>query len=817
MSATVAKMQLTTLSRIVRIATCGIALLIFASPVPFVAAQCQAQKLLLIDMPGANWTGEERQGGHWGNALLSADKVTIYIRHEGPGGDQWPPPPEPNAIVITLPNQWDDKSADETLLPVLKQAFEKCKDVHVIVDKNITLSGHLLPRPQSQEDRWAAMVVEYIIKHKPSNFIGVLAEHSRGTVTNAYIINFDGISYVILASPRGDQSLEFIWRIPSSVKVDIITAIWDAPSWRWFQRLSDIIKNPNVRIIQLHDFGGPVTTHSRVQQTKYYGTWKIITATGETVVQGTLEQILELPGRRKDLAMGTPQPTADVTPQGLPTVDILPPWPTNTPQPPLPSTGGTRTPSGMDQPPPPNTPRPSSLGGVNFASVDLRYLTEFDGNTIGVGFRALPTKDGIGLDLMQAIDLAWNSFFTWLALSPEKFWVNLNPNEPSRIIDPEFGRTDAGRIMLQADLEMKKTVAKLIHPDSATGKAFWDQLYDYAERQQIDRLCSSLRQWIVPGNVIVYADADEIYIVDATLDVKLESDYLKLPGTDAAVAAVCDVDPTLQVQAAALFREMILPELIKEVNTAPEYREIRSIFNSRIVAEWYKTQHRANAQMFANIIERGNAADWYSATPWSPQALFEEYLRLLTQGVFSITRQTQTIEGNYIITITRTYFYGGVDFTKLVLNPIDYSTLITQKPGVNQQVYDALFNLTGASGEGEVWFGGLYSTSQGGGEPPQMPVPALATSSPIAHSGAQTGGALTPAATSTTSSPNAQTGVALTPAATSAASSPNAQTGGALTPVATSTPSGSSFTCGISAIAMMLFILIGWLIVRRLV
>jgi hypothetical protein len=69
-----------------------------------------------------------------------------------------------------------------------------------------------------------------------------------------------------------------------------------------------------------------------------------------------------------------------------------------------------------------------------------------------------------------------DTFFTWLALPPQSFWVNLNPNQPDRIIDPQLARTDAGRVMLESDLLLKKTTVGLINPDTPLGDAFWDEL-----------------------------------------------------------------------------------------------------------------------------------------------------------------------------------------------------------------------------------------------------------------------------------------------------------------------------------------------------
>jgi len=120
-----------------------------------------------------------------------------------------------------------------------------------------------------------------------------------------------------------------------------------------------------------------------------------------------------------------------------------------------------------------NLPASPSSGGIDFSSLELRYLADrgsADQEGLRYAFRVRPTVDGQasvgGLPYAQQ---ASDAFFVWLALPPSSFTVNLNPNEPNRIIDAKFGRTDAGRALLEADLQLKKTTAALIHPNTELG------------------------------------------------------------------------------------------------------------------------------------------------------------------------------------------------------------------------------------------------------------------------------------------------------------------------------------------------------------
>jgi len=118
------------------------------------------------------------------------------------------------------------------------------------------------------------------------------------------------------------------------------------------------------------------------------------------------------------------------------------------------------------------------LGGVDFSSLELRYLSDVssaDTSATGFAFRARPAGTAGGGE-PGTPKRASDAFFVWLALPTSAMWVNLNPSEPDRIIDPRFGRTSTGRVLLEADLRMKKTAARLTNPNTRLGARFWREL-----------------------------------------------------------------------------------------------------------------------------------------------------------------------------------------------------------------------------------------------------------------------------------------------------------------------------------------------------
>ena len=91
--------------------------------------------------------------------------------------------------------------------------------------------------------------------------------------------------------------------------------------------------------------------------------------------------------------------------------------------------------------------------------------------------------------------------------------------------------------------------------------------------------------WIVPEKAVVYenAKAGTAYIVESKLKVMLEQDYLSLHKHVFARNDVASVG-------ANIIREIVIPELTKEVNYGQNFAQLRQVYNSLILATWYKNK-----------------------------------------------------------------------------------------------------------------------------------------------------------------------------------------------------------------------------------
>eukprot|EP00164_Ancoracysta_twista_P004391 GFYU01005920.1.p1 GENE.GFYU01005920.1~~GFYU01005920.1.p1 ORF type:complete len:372 (-),score=106.05 GFYU01005920.1:116-1231(-) len=306
-------------------------------------------------------------------------------------------------------------------------------------------------------------------------------------------------------------------------------------------------------------------------------------------------------------------------------------------------------------------------------------------------FKAEKVDDGsvkpqLTFDPKRSLDTAVDAFKVFTALPHDNFWVNLNPNEQANIIENNFGNTTAGRVLLEADLRMKKTVGELVHPDSETGGQFWGEFYSH-QNALSNMLCFSFRTWIVPGKVTVVDFQDVVYILEAKMDVKMESEYYRIKGVDHDEASGCpeQADPALQEMARELYQELILPQLIDRINTGEEYAQIREVFYARVLSEWYRglndgpaAESSDNGQK-ARIVPGGDEsagnliADSYPRVEFDALAVFDAYVASLNSGEFKLIRKVAVEDRVY----PRNFFYGGVDFTKIdveYLSPEDVMT-----------------------------------------------------------------------------------------------------------------------------------------------
>jgi D-alanyl-D-alanine dipeptidase len=307
----------------------------------------------------------------------------------------------------------------------------------------------------------------------------------------------------------------------------------------------------------------------------------------------------------------------------------------------------------------------SSFSQDRFRPLHLRYL-QYEPQTSN--FKMLVDKGNLkslsNSFAEQSTKTLLQYFLIGVALPNDSFWVNLRPDSPDNVIDPFLAQTDVGKILLEADVQLKKDTALATSPETREGKEYWDKLYKRAGEifgSQNVTIPTLTRPWIVPGEIIVRESSDNAYVYKATLKVMLEEDYLKSTENRGQRTDYTFDDPRLKelnVYATEILREKIIPKLTLEVNTSKRYAALRQVYYSLILAQWFKQGFKA--QPVGKDIPLPDSRDLTglaSKQAWSKDTYFQQYQKSFKEGEYNFKTPVSTPYGQVI----RSYFSGGID------------------------------------------------------------------------------------------------------------------------------------------------------------
>ena len=261
-----------------------------------------------------------------------------------------------------------------------------------------------------------------------------------------------------------------------------------------------------------------------------------------------------------------------------------------------------------------------------------------------------------------------NYFLVGVTLPNDTFWVNLRPDSPDSIIDSKLELTDIGKIMLETDLQLKKDTAIFTSPQTIEGKEYWNKLYKKAEElygTDTVTIPTLTRPWIVPGEIIVRETKDSAYIYNANLKVLLEQDYLKsaISSQSSAFSFKDERSKALNEYSTQLIRELIIPKLTKEVNTAKRYASLRQVYYSLILSRWFKSRFAGKEGAYPALIDKQDLSNLTSKQSWTKDTYFQAYKKSFADGEYNIKEPVYTPTGQVI----RSYFSGGENFAASAL------------------------------------------------------------------------------------------------------------------------------------------------------
>ena len=264
-------------------------------------------------------------------------------------------------------------------------------------------------------------------------------------------------------------------------------------------------------------------------------------------------------------------------------------------------------------------------------------------------------------------------FLASLTVPEAELWVNLSPYENDRIIPDSLSRTEMGRDLLAQDYILKQLTASLMYPEDELGKKFWNRIYEKIQTQYgvTDIPVDTFNKvWIVPQEATVYETGTSAIVIDSHLKVMLESDYLAMANAkDHNSSAAAQSSPS-----AAIIKEIIIPEIEKEVNEGATFAPLRQIYNSMILATWYK-KNLKESLLGQVYVDQNKVAGIDTVEAGTKDEIYNQYLKAFKVGVYNYIKED--VDPSTQEVIPRKYFAGGIT----AIDPDNISSPAVNDPG----------------------------------------------------------------------------------------------------------------------------------------
>ncbi len=284
-------------------------------------------------------------------------------------------------------------------------------------------------------------------------------------------------------------------------------------------------------------------------------------------------------------------------------------------------------------------------------------------------------------------------FLASLTIKEEDLWVNLSPYEKDRMITDELGKTELGRDMLAQDYILKQLTASLIYPEKDLGKAFWDRVYSKAREQfgNTDIPVDTFNKvWITADKAKVLERNNVAYVVGAHLKVMLDVDYTAAMRADTRSAPTTnnvsakgvgeDLVSSRDEIARQVIRDVVIPEIEKEVNEGQNFAMLRQMFYSMILASWYKLALKDALlnQVYSN---QAKTSGVLSDDPAVKDKIYTQYLEAYKKGVFNYIKEDMDAVSQQ--PVPRKYFSGGLNLFPKGSETVEYAQAATQEQIAN--------------------------------------------------------------------------------------------------------------------------------------
>lgn len=314
-----------------------------------------------------------------------------------------------------------------------------------------------------------------------------------------------------------------------------------------------------------------------------------------------------------------------------------------------------------------NLPKPGTMVSTSekFIPPLLKGISLHKENPLVFDFIIDPGNAQLSSDAVQTEGQKLIKYFlASLTIPEEDLWVNLSPYEENRIVPDEFGKTEMGRDLLAQDYILKQLSASLIYPEKDLGKSFWDRVYQKAQAKYGTTdipMTTFNKVWIIPDKAVILETDDTAYVVRSRLKVLMEQDYIALDKNRADEVlgtnhlSEKDVNQVSSISSEVV-REIIIPEIEREINEGQNFSQLRQIYSALILAYWFKDNLKNNIvnEVYSNQAKI-SGVDVEDKT--DKEKIYQHYLSAYRQGVFNYIKED--LEPTSGEAIPRKYFSGG--------------------------------------------------------------------------------------------------------------------------------------------------------------
>lgn len=310
-----------------------------------------------------------------------------------------------------------------------------------------------------------------------------------------------------------------------------------------------------------------------------------------------------------------------------------------------------------------NLPAPGTRINLTQATVPIliKGITLHPENPLRFDFIINSGTSSTDTNLMKKEGYKQVKYFMAALTVPEKeMWVNLSPYERNRVISDSLGHTEMGRDLLAQDYMLKQLSSSLIYPESQIGKSFWDRIYDRAKKEYgVTNIPVDIfhKIWIIPEKAVVYEKGNSAFVVDAHLKVMLEEDYQALAQSQVAGKTRSNkLSSEEQKLVTSVIKDIVLPEVEKEINQGESFANLRQIYHAMILATWFKKNLKESI-LGKVYVDQAKTTGIHLDDETINKKVYQQYLEAFKKGVYNYIKEDYDPQSQQII--PKKYFSGG--------------------------------------------------------------------------------------------------------------------------------------------------------------